>query len=155
MSVALFVAWCSDFCFFFFKQKTAYEMRISDWSSDVCSSDLLGQGGALVANLQTLDHRLVDGVHRGDQLVDVLFHFLAQVGRNAAGIDLGHGALDLDLLALQVAERRLAFALGRGRSEEHTSELQSLMRISYAVFCLKKKHIIQTTPTHTAHVQQT
>src|SRR3546814_5281890 len=32
------------FCFFFFKQKTAYEMRISDWSSDVCSSDLLGCG---------------------------------------------------------------------------------------------------------------
>src|SRR3546814_10728532 len=33
---------CFRFCFFFFKQKTAYEMRISDWSSDVCSSDLLG-----------------------------------------------------------------------------------------------------------------
>src|SRR3546814_1546298 len=35
------------FCFFFFKQKTAYEMRISDWSSDVCSSDLLVVGGAV------------------------------------------------------------------------------------------------------------
>src|SRR3546814_3540139 len=34
-----------DVCFFFFKQKTAYEMRISDWSSDVCSSDLLGSFG--------------------------------------------------------------------------------------------------------------
>src|SRR3546814_1300940 len=34
-------------CFFFFKQKTAYEMRISDWSSDVCSSDLLGDIGAV------------------------------------------------------------------------------------------------------------
>src|SRR3546814_16296990 len=33
---------CSYYCFFFFKQKTAYEMRISDWSSDVCSSDLIG-----------------------------------------------------------------------------------------------------------------
>src|SRR3546814_7858042 len=33
---------CMNFCFFFFKQKTAYEMRISDWSSDVCSSDLIG-----------------------------------------------------------------------------------------------------------------
>src|SRR3546814_74515 len=32
--------WCCECCFFFFKQKTAYEMRISDWSSDVCSSDL-------------------------------------------------------------------------------------------------------------------
>src|SRR3546814_9111037 len=41
----LFVSWLSmrfgDVCFFVFKQKTAYEMRISDWSSDVCSSDLL------------------------------------------------------------------------------------------------------------------
>src|SRR3546814_8021069 len=36
---------CCLCCFFFFKQKTAYEMRISDWSSDVCSSDLLGVGG--------------------------------------------------------------------------------------------------------------
>src|SRR3546814_5712177 len=36
------------FCFFFFKQKTAYELRISDWSSDVCSSDLLGALGILV-----------------------------------------------------------------------------------------------------------
>src|SRR3546814_4411316 len=36
-------------CFFFFKQKTAYEMRISDWSSDVCSSDLGALGGAAIA----------------------------------------------------------------------------------------------------------
>src|SRR3546814_4343245 len=45
--------WCCllSLCFFFFKQKTAYEMRISDWSSDVCSSDLLmmGAGAAAVA----------------------------------------------------------------------------------------------------------
>src|SRR3546814_2221534 len=37
----------TGFCFFFFKQKTAYEMRISDWSSDVCSSDLIGWGGVI------------------------------------------------------------------------------------------------------------
>src|SRR3546814_1623383 len=37
-----FICWCIFFWFFFFKQKTAYEMRISDWSSDVCSSDLTG-----------------------------------------------------------------------------------------------------------------
>src|SRR3546814_5530056 len=37
------LVWCMGGCFFFFKQKTAYEMRISDWSSDVCSSDLNGQ----------------------------------------------------------------------------------------------------------------
>src|SRR3546814_1874385 len=41
MCVVWWLAWWLCFCFFFFKQKTAYEMRISDWSSDVCSSDLL------------------------------------------------------------------------------------------------------------------
>src|SRR3546814_16305008 len=47
-------------CFFFFKQKTAYEMRISDWSSDVCSSDLLiGDVGGVVAVDQTLNLALV------------------------------------------------------------------------------------------------
>src|SRR3546814_9128130 len=39
------------FCFFFFKQKTAYEMRISDWSSDVCSSDLLAGSGKTIFRL--------------------------------------------------------------------------------------------------------
>src|SRR3546814_9802261 len=43
---------------------------------------------------------------------------------------------------------------GTGRSEEHTSELQSLMRISYAVFCLKKKTNQPTTPTHTTTIKQ-
>src|SRR3546814_10489531 len=37
------------YCFFFFKQKTAYEMRISDWSSDVCSSDLMSHGSVILA----------------------------------------------------------------------------------------------------------
>src|SRR3546814_6184067 len=39
---SVFRGWCCVIVFFFFKQKTAYEMRISDWSSDVCSSDLFG-----------------------------------------------------------------------------------------------------------------
>src|SRR3546814_3588111 len=47
------------------------------------------------------------------------------------------------------AEYKIASDLVRGRSEEHTSELQSLMRISYAVFCLKKKKQKQDTHTHT------
>src|SRR3546814_2468032 len=42
MRVCLMIVCYRDICFFFFKQKTAYEMRISDWSSDVCSSDLVG-----------------------------------------------------------------------------------------------------------------
>src|SRR3546814_4210240 len=54
------------FCFFFFKQKTAYEMRISDWSSDVCSSDLI------VARVDAVDEDdagLGIGIGRGDDLV--------------------------------------------------------------------------------------
>src|SRR3546814_5628333 len=86
--------------FFFFKQKTAYEMRISDWSSDVCSSDLSA----------------------------AIFSFPFSGWR----MNLRHSAILL--LGLSLA------ACGQSeRSEEHTSELQSLMRISYAVFCLKKK----------------
>src|SRR3546814_20057918 len=56
------------FCFFFFKQKTAYEMRISDWSSDVCSSDLAGGFArgyrALIAHLRAAEAKAdaVDGV---------------------------------------------------------------------------------------------
>src|SRR3546814_1053586 len=104
-------------------------MRISDWSSDVCSSDL--QAGALGLAVQRLVH-LAEGRHH---LVEVL-------GRDA---DAGVRYLDDDALralhagragrASRPDNRRL-----QQRSEEHTSELQSLMRISYAVFCLKKKN---------------
>src|SRR3546814_8015941 len=97
---------------FFFKQKTAYEMRISDWSSDVCSSDLHVARTirpALARGAWVLCDRFVDSsrAYQGG----------------------GGGITDADIMALH------AF----GRSEEHTSELQSLMRISYAVVCLKKK----------------
>src|SRR3546814_7551333 len=98
--------------FFFFKQKTAYEMRISDWSSDVCSSDL--------------DRRQASPrcrrVHVGG----------AQV-RPDERPDVDGRASGLETLRDRSGRR------ARWRSEEHTSELQSLMRISYAVFCLKKK----------------
>src|SRR3546814_4338776 len=103
--------------FFFFKQKTAYEMRISDWSSDVCSSDLVAQ----------------DAVNQGAAVV------LTSVdAARRAGIAPGKHVYLHGYAAFQdrlVSER---IDLSR-RSEEHTSELQSLMRISYAVFCLKKK----------------
>src|SRR3546814_1376630 len=123
--------------FFFFKQKTAYEMRISDWSSDVCSSDLVGDIGAR-------DPRGEFRAQRDRFAAAVLerIHFLRHhVGRLAQRTGEHRGRLDhrhLDPLeAVQPAhplER-----LDDVRSEEHTSELQSLMRISYAVFCLKKK----------------
>src|SRR3546814_1936009 len=128
--------------FFFFKQKTAYEMRISDWSSDVCSSDLALDGHG---------ERLAAGVLAGREAA---LRMRAVVGRNLRGVRRpGGGRRGHQLDRLPLAQRRavepdrrgpghrqLVQPRGRGaRSEEHTSELQSLMRISYAVFCLKKK----------------
>src|SRR3546814_10676008 len=114
--------------FFFFKQKTAYELRISDWSSDVCSSDLVaiatdgaelfGTGSTSVRTEQDLS--IYSGipplVRSGDWF--------------AASFTLRNGS---DKPMKVTAKVDL-----QPRSEEHTSELQSLMRISYAVFCLKK-----------------
>src|SRR3546814_4885525 len=97
--------------FFFFKQKTAYEMRISDWSSDVCSSDLR----PLIWRPRMLSAALIERCG------------LAHLGPCAAKA--------VACLPVIVFED---IPMNR-RSEEHTSELQSLMRISYAVFCLKKK----------------
>src|SRR3546814_10217890 len=101
-------------------------MRISDWSSDVCSSDLAWRRHARAH--AAARQRLLDGGRRQD--VEVARHLRdgAYVPRQRPA--LGSAAL---LLRRQVVWRR-------GRSEEHTSELQSLMRISYAVFCLKKKN---------------
>src|SRR3546814_4688604 len=127
--------------FFFFKQKTAYEMRISDWSSDVCSSDLCwvrSRNGA------RLDRRLLAVIADCAALA-----LAGALGRPASGSSLDNA---IRFLAEPVSEWTLARmrveGIGNGiahvstrlfRSEEHTSELQSLMRISYAVFCLKKK----------------
>src|SRR3546814_6462055 len=119
-------------------------MRISDWSSDVCSSDLgVGLHG------DRLQAKPREGAQVGDEL------FLVGEARrlvvDVEGIGVLHQELaaphDAEARAHLVAElpldvveplRQVAVALG-ARSEEHTSELQSLMRISYAVFCLKKQ----------------
>src|SRR3546814_4998060 len=99
-------------------------MRISDWSSDVCSSDLPHLGLLAVARLAGAGLALVAAPHhRRLALVLGQPEFL--------------GLQRPDLVAQ--AARFLEFQIGGGRSEEHTSELQSLMRISYAVFCLKNK----------------
>src|SRR3546814_10909827 len=139
-------------------------MRISDWSSDVCSSDLTGgdcagtqRRGRLATGLGVDEEAEardeVDGATQGNA---------AGAGRRALGADrravvadrIGYGAERRCLLTRRVrtharcgrretvrvrtgTDRRAAHAR---RSEEHTSELQSLMRISYAAFCLKKKN---------------
>src|SRR3546814_4497370 len=115
----------SFFYFFFVKQKTAYEMRISDWSSDVCSSDLAGRPGG---------HRRKAFCWPGRQAA----RRYSGGGRGRPHQGLRHqcGETLQVRAARQAAHPRQAQCR---RSEEHTSELQSLMRISYAVFCLKKK----------------
>src|SRR3546814_9890405 len=145
-------------------QNTLYELLISDWSSDVCSSDLRDQ------RLDAIDHRIGRseisrraGAERGVAVgvgdrrgaatgVDQVDHRGAGFGieeatageqrqfrvRNA--LDRGLGAQRFEDVIGGQAGAGIGDAGGRcGRSEEHTSELQSLMRSSYAVFCLKKK----------------
>src|SRR3546814_1116135 len=124
-------------------------MRISDWSSDVCSSDL--QLAQLLADLVGqfaggAQHQRLGADGFG---VNRLQHAQAERGGLAAagGRLRDHVAafedrgqcLRLDRGQFRVAQGFKAGRQGGGRSEEHTSELQSLMRISYAVFCLKKK----------------
>src|SRR3546814_9752508 len=126
------------FVVFFFKQKTAYEMRISDWSSDVCSSDLsLTQGHDIrIAVDPDMPLLRVDYILIEQVLINLL--------DNAAKYSPKGSPIDLRLSRRKDAVMMEVTDQGQGippaeRSEEHTSELQSLMRISYAVFCLKKK----------------
>src|SRR3546814_4792858 len=136
-------------------------MRISDWSSDVCSSDL-GLG------VQALDVTLFgDFQRRVDEDLDELA-VLEQLARHPPLCpERGNEADQHDQAGIDHEPRGLGYAtdvfhpvlIGKtqvlvqpvpdvvaiqdvGRSEEHTSELQSLMRISYAVFCLKKTNTI-------------
>src|SRR3546814_5981838 len=117
-------------------------MRISDWSSDVCSSDLrhieiLGQGLEAAGDLRDLLHAVVGA------LVDRRLHELQVVDHDEAEAVL---ALQAAGAGAHLADREGGGVVDEERSEEHTSELQSLMRISYAVFCLKKKKTQTTTP---------
>src|SRR3546814_10283132 len=118
-------------------------MRISDWSSDVCSSDLRVRLRINVFAQQAEPllfgrRRLLHGVQQPVAGAPFLFGIGDIVADFAAAQGFRRGAT----LLLQRFERGVACARDLrelARSEEHTSELQSLMRISYAVFCLKKK----------------
>src|SRR3546814_2543073 len=102
-------------------------MRISDWSSDVCSSDLVIEFGVAHLTQQLLR---VSGAN--EPLVDQR----DAVGMECDASDRGDRPVKM---GLDPPEQGTFPDIGLVRSEEHTSELQSLMRISYAVFCLKKK----------------
>src|SRR3546814_2102236 len=148
--------------FFFFKQKTAYEMRISDWSSDVCSSDLpfsvsapaprpglenemlelinADRAKADLAPMQPDEGlRQVARRHSADMFARSYFSHISPEG------DTPFDRIRRANITFLTAGENLAIAqtlplAHEGlRSEEHTSELQSLMRISYAVFCLNTK----------------
>src|SRR3546814_6131836 len=196
--------------FFFFKQKTAYEMRISDWSSDVCSSDLhdgIILGGGLTGMTLALslyahgvNCAVIDPIDPGKAVAPCFDCRVSAISSSiyrllsAIGLDqhlegngcpirkiwvsdgLSPGTLDFapgeddDPLGIMFENRELRLALAAASREAkslalhiparpahvewnedqvrvsleeigraHTSELQSLMRISYAVFCLKKK----------------
>src|SRR3546814_8111322 len=129
-------------------------MRISDWSSDVCSSDLgttrtagrhlirIHQEPEVPITQEDLNMAIdsllfIDGELRaaeGGKTYDNIGPWTGEVIGQAANAS----AKDVDAA---IAAARRAFDETDWRSEEHTSELQSLMRISYAVFCLKKKNI--------------
>src|SRR3546814_10439210 len=113
-------------------------MRISDWSSDVCSSDVLQQL-ALRRRAQVLQHvEDRDAAFVPRQVVGEVDDL--EPRRRQPGASGGGGrAPDLVGVVVDAVVRHGLPVLAQRRSEEHTSELQSLMRHSYAVFCLKKK----------------
>src|SRR3546814_21040587 len=116
------------YIFFFFKQKTAYEMRISDWSSDVCSSDLLGleiveerwlaqarrcgdglRGGAREAASDEKDGGGIENVAPGVEAC------LQPVGAGASGIAVRIGGCDMDHSSFLSGDREIGRAPGRER----------------------------------------
>src|SRR3546814_6250200 len=120
-------------------------MRISDWSSDVCSSDLIDLSlkrrkdaieRDVAVDLGEVHAGLREEVMGGEEAGDVDFGRHRMAGEIVGQIDRENAvrpAVDgVDGILRDTVDQR-------DRSEEHTSELQSLMRISYAVFCLKKK----------------
>src|SRR3546814_9816996 len=108
-------------------------MRISDWSSDVCSSDLQSTdntGSARRFGIRGIPQRTLFRSSLAPAVGDVV-----HAARNKGGLGGITGRRGNVIATLD----RVRFNATAVRSEEHTSELQSLMRISYAVFCLKKK----------------
>src|SRR3546814_8694755 len=146
-----FVGFILLFFFFFFKQKTAYELRISDWSSDVCSSDLYAnidkapeerERGITISTAhveyetEARHYAHVDCPGHADYVKNMITG-AAQMDGAILVVNAADGPMPQTrehiLLARQVGVPQLVVY----RSEEHTSELQSLMRISYAVCSLK------------------
>src|SRR3546814_1205493 len=119
-------------------------MRISDWSSDVCSSDLV----PAASPCRAIPTAILE----------------ASTWTTAGRRSVPSATLSATACAAKSSSAIARTTSGRsaGRSEEHTSELQSLMRISYAVFCLEKKTLhgerndeTITVATCTTHIHET
>src|SRR3546814_5662832 len=124
------------------RQKTEDEMRISDWSSAVCSADPISFAGP-----GKRDREVEAAISAGATLN------LESAGEAERALAIGarlgiaprlavrvNPDFDLKGSGMKIGGGAKPFGVDAERSEEHTSELQSLMRISYAVFCLKKKN---------------
>src|SRR3546814_5614452 len=124
-------------------------MRISDWSSDVCSSDLLGDAARrLQSGRRAIEDRMTLLASRRTFGIETTL-----TGNSELALMRAAGEAGYQVNLVYVGVRDVRHSIGRvrervsrgghdvpiARSEEHTSELQSLMRISSAVFCLKKK----------------
>src|SRR3546814_10458113 len=131
-------------------------MRIRDWSSDVCSSDLgtrnaplkrlRAHGESARAEVLARAKQQLAAGHSPEAVLDFLAHTLTNRLLHAPTVALREAAISGDTDLMHAVDRLMHGAdadkdddAADPRSEEHTSELQSLMRISYAVFCLKKK----------------
>src|SRR3546814_5165381 len=114
-------------------------MRISDWSSDVCSSDLLDKPLQIILREHLLwaESLGIKGRRADFSRIDMSGVKLQQIDLSAA-LFVQATLVEADFAGAVMSMTDFSDAMLL-RSEEHTSELQSLMRISYAVFCLKKK----------------
>src|SRR3546814_5510267 len=115
-------------------------MRISDWSSDVCSSDLIEK--SLTEGVTAKAYTRYVTV-QGRNIGQIVLTGVEKNGRQET-LNSSDFTAQFDLTKPQLDPAADVVINGdrpqlKARSEEHTSELQSLMRISYAVFCLKKK----------------
>src|SRR3546814_15913297 len=128
------------FIFFFFKQKTAYEMRISDWSSDVCSSDLILSSVGTTRTSRgagALVYGEASALARGDEGGQRQRYSADPQPRRHAALDLGDGARAADDARARVADaRRYACAIGRAWGRERVWQY---VEISVVAVSLKKK----------------
>src|SRR3546814_7537613 len=122
-------------------QKTAYEMRIRDWSSDVCSSDLVKHGSRLMNEAAGGDYRRMADLEPCQSWMGHCALEWSRAGGDRKMLGAFYRPADDWETPTDPWYRRLTAQIDAKRSEGHTSELQSLMRTSYDVFCLKKKNI--------------